>query len=58
MKFSELLGEPEPERDRDLPDEAEPISVKAMSSRPSLCTTKSAARTTLSTPSCGPITPI
>ncbi len=29
MKFSELLGEPEPERDRDLPEEAEPISVFA-----------------------------
>lgn len=29
MKFSELLGEPEPERDHDLPEEAEPISVFA-----------------------------
>jgi hypothetical protein len=33
MKFSELLGEPEPEHERDLerdlPDEAEPISVFA-----------------------------
>jgi hypothetical protein len=29
MKFSELLGEPEPERERDLPEEAEPISVFA-----------------------------
>lgn len=29
MKFSELLGEPEPERERDLPEESEPISVFA-----------------------------
>ena len=36
----------------------EPISVNAMSSRPSLCTTTSAARTTMSTPSWGPITPM
>ena len=36
----------------------EPISVKAMSSRPSWWTTMSAARTTMSTPSCGPMTPM
>lgn len=29
MKFSEMLGEPEPDRERDLPEEPEPISVFA-----------------------------
>ena len=29
-----------------------------MSSRPNSCTTMSAARTTMSTPSCGPMTPM
>ena len=36
----------------------EPISVKPMSSRPSSRTTMSAARTTMSTPSWGPMTPM
>ena len=36
----------------------EPMSVKAMSSRPISRTMTSAARTTMSTPSCGPMTPM